>query len=134
MLVYHKNPNKYRHGHSNYGKASSQLSSPAANIIERDNEFQIQMAIPGYEKKDIVIDIDDNLLKISSGKEQDQKEGDQYLKHEFMVRKFERSFELPKHIVDIDKIEAKYSKGVLSVVISKLETAWTKPAREISIA
>lgn len=133
MLVYHKNPYRTRSGYANHGRTSN-CFSPASNIIERDTEFLIEMAIPGYQKKDIVIDIDDKLLKISSKKESESNDGDQYLKQEFHLKKFERSFELPEHVVDTDKIKAKYTNGVLSVVIPKMETAWTKPPREISIA
>lgn len=134
MLVYHKDPNRnyYRNGQAEMNR-SGRGFTPISNIIEKNDAFLVEMAIPGFDKKDIVIDLEDNVLKISSKKEFSFDEGDQVLRNEFKRGEFERSFELPE-TVDSEKIEAKYKNGVLSLNIPKMEFAQTKPPREISIA
>jgi HSP20 family protein len=107
--------------------------APASNILERSDEFIVEMAIPGFEKKDLVIDLDQNVLKISSKREFKFAEGDEVLRNEFSRSAFERSFELPD-TVDADNINAGYENGVLTIHIPKMEFARTKPPREISIA
>jgi HSP20 family protein len=86
-------------------------------------------------KKDFKIELDGNFLTITSEKnmEQEQKEGERYTRKEFSYQSFQRTFNLPKQVVDEDKIEAKYENGILYLVIPKKEQAKEKPARVIQI-
>jgi HSP20 family protein len=111
-------------------------SVPAVNILESDNDFQVEVAAPGMNKKDFKIDLDNNVLTISSEKEEKKEEKDKkgnYTKKEFSYTSFERSFTLPDSI-DQDKIAASYKDGVLRITLPKREEAKVKPAKTISIS
>ena len=106
---------------------------PAVNISEGENEYTIEVAAPGLEKKDFKIDMEKDRLTISSTNEDKQEENnDRCTRHEFHYNKFSRSFTLPE-TVDSEKIIAKHRDGILYVDIPKKEEAKVKPAREIAI-
>ena len=111
-------------------------SMPKVNIKETAETFEVEMAAPGMEKKDFKIELDGNMLSISSEKqnEQQQKEGENYSRREFSYQSFYRTFHLPKDVVDADRIKAKYENGLLHLTIPKKEEAKQKPARLIDIS
>lgn len=107
---------------------------PAVNIKEDDNAFTVEVAVPGMEKKDFHIDLEDNILTISSEKKVENKEEkDNYTRKEYSYQSFKRSFTLPKNVVDSDKIAAQYKNGELIIAIPKREEAKPKPARLIEV-
>ncbi len=101
---------------------------PKANIKELDKEYVIELAVPGYSKKDFELNVEEDVLKISAHKEikkEEEKDNDKYIHSEYYVEDFERAFTLSKNI-DIDKIEATYKDGILSVKVPKKEEAVLK--------
>lgn len=118
---------------SNFSTTGSSI--PAVNIRENNDAYEVEMAAPGMSKKDFNIELNNNLLTISSEKtqEQDQKDGDRYTKREFSYQSFQRSFSLPTGVVDADKIKAKYEDGVLRLSIPKKEEAKPRPPKQIEI-
>lgn len=107
---------------------------PSVNITEGDKNFKIELAAPGFEKKDFKIEADNGLLTISSEKEkEDKEETDNYRRREFSYSSFRRSFQLPENSIQ-DKIEAKYENGVLKLTLPKKEISISKPKKEIKIA
>lgn len=110
------------------------MSTPAVNIIEGKDDYRIEVAAPGLDKKDFKIDIDNNVLTISSEKEEKHEEkDDHFMRREFNYSAFTRSFTMPEG-TDGDKISARHADGVLTVVIPKREEARQKPARTIRIS
>ena len=108
-------------------------SLPAVNISEGDNEFIIEVAAPGLEKKDFKIDLENDVLTIASVREDNKEEtNDQYTRREFSYRNFSRSFNLPD-TVDAENITAAHKNGILNVSIPKKEEAKAKPARQIAV-
>jgi HSP20 family protein len=106
---------------------------PAVNIIESKDEFSIEVAAPGLDKKDFEIDFHNNVLSISCRKEMKNEQKDEkIMRREFSYSSFKRSFSLPEG-ADSEKIKATYKEGVLRVSIPKKEEAKEKPARQISI-
>jgi HSP20 family protein len=107
---------------------------PAVNIAEGAENFSIEVAAPGLSKNDFKINLDHNVLTISSNREdkKEEKEG-KYTRKEFNYSAFSRSFTLPES-VEVDKITATHQDGILYVNIPKREEAKVKPAREIAIA
>lgn len=106
---------------------------PSANIKETNENFQIELAVPGLKKEDLKIDLDNDVLTISSErKEEKTEEKDNYTRREFNYSSFSRSFYLPE-IADAEKISAEYKDGVLNIVIPKKESAIRKPQRTIEI-
>jgi HSP20 family protein len=106
---------------------------PAANIVESNDNFEIQLAAPGYNKEDFKIQLQQNLLKISSDKdEKEQKENLKYTKREFDFGNWERVFTLPSTVMH-ENIEAHYENGILNLLIPKKEEARIKPPKNIEI-
>jgi HSP20 family protein len=116
--------------------SNSGTTVPAVNIKETKDDFVVEMAAPGMKKEDFKIELENNLLTISSEKtnEQEQDEGNRYSKKEYSYESFQRSFTLPKEVVDADKIQARYENGLLHLVIPKKEEAKQKPPRMIQIS
>ena len=107
---------------------------PAVNISETDNDYTVEMAVPGMKKSDFNINLDHNLLTISSEQQEEKEEKDKnFTKKEFSYRSFERSFTLPE-TVDQEKISAKYTDGVLKVVLPKKEEAKAQPSKLIKVS
>ena len=107
---------------------------PAVNIKESDSDFGIELAVPGKSKEDFNIEIDQNVLTISSEEksESNQTNGD-YTRKEFNFSSFRRSFTLPES-VNTDSINASYENGILHLALPKKEEALPKPKRLIEIA
>jgi HSP20 family protein len=110
---------------------------PAVNIRETNDNFEVEMAAPGMNKEDFKVELDGNQLTISSESKKEQQETDEqhrYSRQEFSYQSFQRSFTLPKDVVDADKIQAKYNNGVLQLTIPKKEEVKKRPPRMIEIS
>lgn len=107
-------------------------SMPAANITESENSFQIELAVPGMTKQDFKINLENNVITVSSEKENEKSEETKsYTRKEFTFGSFTRSFTLPK-IVETDQIKASYENGILKMELpKKAETA--KISKEIAV-
>ena len=110
------------------------FTDPAANIIENQESFQLDLAAPGMKKDDFKINLENNILTISSEVENEKlEEGKNYTRNEFFYGSFTRSFTLPKTI-DLEKITADYENGILKVMLPKKEEAKLEVKKEIKIA
>lgn len=108
-------------------------SSPAVNIIENEESFEIQLVAPGFSKENFNLKVSGNTLDVTGTieKTEDQKET-KFTRKEFKTASFSRQFTLPIEKVDTEAISAKYQDGILYVVVPKKAEA--KPAeRTISI-
>ena len=115
------------------GLNSKWNNMPAANIIEEDNDYELELAAPGYDKKDFKIDLENNVLTISSQKEEKHEEKNKdYNRREFAAYSFSRSFTLPETI-EREKIKANYENGILHIVLPKIEEE-KKEKKEIEIS
>lgn len=120
---------------SNRNYSNTNTTLPSVNIKESADDFEVEMAAPGFTKNDFKIELNHDLLTISSGKEitNEIKEDQQFTLKEFSYQSFSRSFTLPNS-ADSEKIGAKYENGILRVFIPKKEEAKPRPARQIAIA
>ncbi len=109
---------------------NSYCRKPAANIVENENNFELSLAVPGFEKEDIKINLEDNVLTVSSEKEVKDDEVN-FSRREFAYGAFSRSFKLPK-TVDAENIKAEHKNGVLNIIIPKIAEAKLKKAIKIS--
>jgi HSP20 family protein len=116
----------------NYSRTNTTL--PSVNIKENADAYEVEVAAPGFDKSDFKLEINHDLLTISSEKrvENETKEGEQYTKREFSYQSFCRSFSLPQ-TADGERIVANYENGILRISIPKKEEAKPKPARMIEI-
>lgn len=109
------------------------MSVPKINVIEEKEAFKVEVAAPGFDKTDFNVEVKDDVLTISTKKEEEKnEEGKNYKRREFCYSAFSRSFILPD-MVDKDNLNAEYKNGILIVNIPKLEEAKEKPARTIEI-
>ena len=110
-----------REDSADFQKKSMQKMSPAVNIRETEKAFEIEMAVPGFEKKDINVEVEKDVLTISSKRESEKvEENDAVKRMEFSYDKFERSFTIPED-ADAENINAKSSNGILRVMLPKKE-------------
>lgn len=117
---------------SNFSSTSTTI--PAANIRETEDNFEVELASPGMDKKDFNVSLDGNTLTISSVKENNHEDkNDNYSRREFSYQSFQRTFVLPKDVVDEERISAQYENGLLKLVIPKREEAKQKGPRLIEI-
>ena len=109
-------------------------SMPAVNIREDEKNYNLELAVPGMEKKDLKIDINEDVLTISSESKQETEENkDGYKRKEFSFSSFCRSFYIPEN-VNRDAIEANYRDGILTVALPKQEEEKSKITRQINIS
>ncbi|MGE8098259.1 MULTISPECIES: Hsp20/alpha crystallin family protein [Pseudomonas] len=105
---------------------------PAVDITEKDKSFDITVELPGMDQKDVEIKLSNGSLIIKGEKQEDKEEKRKgYYLSERHYGSFERMFNLPKG-VDADKIEASFSKGVLSISLPKKPEAM-KPEKIVPI-
>lgn len=109
-------------------------SMPAVNIKEDEKKFSLDLAVPGIDKKDLKIEINEDVITVSSETRNEKEETqDGYKRREFSYSSFCRSFYLPEN-VNREKIEANYRDGILTVVLPKQEVEKAKISREINIS
>lgn len=117
---------------NNFSTTSTTL--PSVNVKETADTYEVEVAAPGLEKNDFKVTLEGNLLTISSEKENQQtSEQENFTRREFSYQSFQRSFELPKNVVDEENISARYENGLLLLSIPKKEEAKQKPPRMIEI-
>ncbi|OEY73488.1 MULTISPECIES: Hsp20/alpha crystallin family protein [Salegentibacter] len=111
-------------------------SIPAVNIQETEESFSVEVAAPGKTKEDFNIELENDVLTISS---EDKKENEsterngRYTRKEFSYSTFKRAFSLPDS-VDSEKISAQYNNGVLEILLPKREEAKVQAKRMIEIS
>lgn len=118
---------------SNFSSTSTTV--PSINIKETNENYEVEVAAPGLDKKDFNVSLDNNMLTIScikSVSKEDKGENENYTRREFSYQSFQRSFELP-NVVDEDRINAHYDNGLLHLTIPKKEEAKQKEPKLIEI-
>jgi HSP20 family protein len=110
------------------------VNMPSVNIIEGKDQYKIEVAAPGLEKKDFKINLDNNVLTITSEREEkSEEEKERFMRREFSYSSFTRSFSLPQS-VDMVNITANHKDGVLTILVPKREDAKVKPTKQIEIS
>ena len=100
------------------------------DIYEKDNSYHIEMDIPGFDKEDVKIEVNEGVLTIRASKSSEVKEDDKnYIKRERSYGEYQRSFTLAD--IDVDNIEAKFEKGMLLISLPKKEQEENKRIIEI---
>ena len=105
------------------GISRSELTLPAVNVKEVDNAFEIHVAAPGIKKEDFKINLERNILTISSENKTEHEEKDEngaFTRREFNYSSFSRSFTIPE-VAEAERIEAVYEDGILKITVPKKE-------------
>ena len=96
-------------------------TTPSANIKESEQSFEIELAAPGFDKKDFALELNDGVLTLSAARKLDNEEKtERYTIREFSYKHFRRNFQLPENI-NVEGINARYEQGLLHVSIPKKE-------------
>ena len=107
---------------------------PALNIKETDDNFEIELAAPGFSKKDFEVTIEDGCLNITAEKERsDEEREENFTRREFSYSSFQHSLQLPESIKQ-EEIKAKYNDGILSFKLVKKEEVKKRPPKVIEVA
>jgi HSP20 family protein len=107
---------------------------PAMNVKETDDHFELEIAAPGFNKKDFDVSIDNGILKIQAeNQEEMEKKEDDYTRKEFNYTSFYRSFTLPENVNEDEMIDATYKRGILKLVLNKLHVDESTPKRVIEV-
>lgn len=105
---------------------------PAVNIKNKKNEYQIEVAVPGFKKEDFEVTVENGILNISATTSADTEElAEEYTRREFTMSSFSRSFGLPDDISD-DALKANYKDGLLKLSIKKSQEK-KSPAKKVKI-
>jgi HSP20 family protein len=105
---------------------------PPVNIFETKDAFHLELNVPGRNREDFKVNIENGLLTISYEKPE-QKSNDDYttVRREFDFKSFTRTFSIDKNI-DAENIQAKYENGLLKFLLPKKEQP-KKEAKQISV-
>lgn len=118
----------------NEGYCDDYNAIPEANISEDENKYQIELAVPGLEKKDITVEINKDILKVHhESPEKKENENHRYSRREFLYNGFTRTFIIPES-VDDSKMKAKYENGILMLELPKKQKSEVEQKREIRIS
>lgn len=105
---------------------------PAVNVVEKEKEFEIELAAPGLDKKDFNITVENGVLTIACEKEYKKEDTEKnYTRKEYNYTNFVRSFTLPENL-KADKIDARYENGILRLMLPKEVAAKVTP-KEIEV-
>ena len=107
---------------------------PAMNVKEHDDDFEIEFAAPGFNKKDFEVTIDENILNVCGEKkhEVEEKEED-FTRKEFSYNSFKRSITLPKSVNTDQEVKATYKNGILKLNLLKKEEAKTQQPKKVEV-
>jgi len=107
---------------------------PPVNIKETETAFSVMLVAPGLKKEDFNIEVDKDVLTISSqvNPEQPEQMEGKFTRREFVQASFKRAFTLPETVKE-DEINAVYADGILTLTLPKKEEAQPKAKRLIEI-
>lgn len=106
---------------------------PAVNIKDAGDHFLLEVAVPGYRKQDLKVQVDHGVLHISSERREEAREdSDRYARREFHYSAFERLFRLPEE-ADDEQVKATCTDGVLRLTIGKRAVAHDRPGRQVKV-
>ncbi len=109
------------------------LGAFRTDVLDQKDQYVVEAELPGFEKKDISIDVKDGYLTVHAAhkEESEQKDEGQYLRRERRYGSFTRSFDLSG--IDESKIKAAYENGLLTLNLPKKEAAPQQPTRRIEL-
>jgi HSP20 family protein len=114
-----------------YDNTQVQNFVPEVDILESEKTYEIHFAVPGFEKDNFNLNVDDKMLTVSGERKFKEEESEKkYKSVRTSYGSFERTFTLPKN-VNANKIEANYTNGILEVIIPKDETKIIKTSIKV---
>ncbi len=110
------------------------MNIPSVNIKETSDNYLLELAVPGLEKEDFSVQVNNDQITISAEKKVEHSSDDEsFNRREFNYASFSRSFPLPE-TVDTEAIQARYVNGILKITLGKKEEAKPVPPKRIDIS
>ncbi len=110
--------------------SNNEKNAMKCDIYEKGGDYHIEMDVPGFDKKDISINVDNGYLTITAEKQNEEKDEEKnYIRRERSYGKYERSFYLGD--LETDNIKAEFNNGMLKLTVPKKEVVDTKKKIEI---
>jgi len=108
---------------------------PAMNVKETKDIFEIELAVPGFSKKEIEVTLEDDYLEVRAEKrkEEIEDEKEEYTRREFSFTQFNRRLHLPTTINREEEVKATYKNGILTLQLTKTEATKELPKKVIEI-
>lgn len=100
-----------------------ETTTPSVNVLEDENEFKVEFAVPGMSKEDFKVQVNDNntmVVSVEKSTKNEDKDGKKYLRRDFSYTNFTQTFTLPDNI-DKKSIVAKVDNGMLIVDLPKMK-------------
>jgi len=109
---------------------------PAMNVKELENDFEVELAVPGFSKEDIEVTMENDMLRVSAQKSKEETEEDEsgYTRREFNYNQFDRQLKLPATVNQDKKVKAVYKDGILKLNLTKKAEAKEPPKKVIEIS
>ncbi len=115
---------------------TSKGNVPAMNIKENPENFEIELAVPGFDKNDLEVSLENDILHVCAEKRKEQVEEEEegYTRKEFSYNSFDRKLQMPSSVNQNEEIKASYENGVLKLQLAKQDVALEPPKKKIEIA
>ena len=120
MITHNTKPVFFEDFINNFFGSNIYNDIPPYNIIDTDKEFLIEFSVPGFNKKDFSVEVEENNLKVSKLSSEKNKLENNFFKRQFNYSKFEKNFRIPEE-VNIDKINSIYENGILKIFLPKIK-------------
>jgi HSP20 family protein len=109
-----------------FGDFDHSAGWPAVDVSEDDDNYLVEVELPGLSEKDVEVKVENGVLTIASRKDESREEKDEgYIRKERRHYSFSRSFSLPDN-VDLEKITANFKNGLLDIAVPKAPAAKPK--------
>lgn len=109
-----------------YGRDFTTFQQPLTNVVEKSDGYQIEISVPGYQKEEISIRVEDGILEISGSRKAEDNKDVSFLRRDFAPSSFTKRYELPEN-VNSEQISAAYENGILRVIVP-LKESTPKPS------
>lgn len=101
-------------------------AGPASDVYETDEEYVVELDVPGFDDKELAVEVDDHTLVVKGERTEEAKKEDKaVLLRERLEREFERRFALP-YVADSEHVSAEFAKGVLTLHVPKTPSAQSR--------
>ncbi|QNJ99080.1 Hsp20/alpha crystallin family protein [Constantimarinum furrinae] len=109
---------------------------PAMNVKENPKNFEVELAVPGFDKTDIEVSLENDILHVCAKKKQDAVEENEngYTRREFSYNSFDRKLQMPKSVNQKKDVKATYKNGILKLQLAKSDAAVQSSKKLIEIA
>ena len=132
MITHNTKPVFFEDFINNFFGSNIYNDIPPYNIIDTDKEFLIEFSVPGFNKKDFSVEVEENNLKVSKLFSEKNKLENNFFKRQFNYSQFEKNFRIPEE-VNIEKIYSIYDNGILKIFLPKVKELKQNKIKSIQV-